>query len=264
MSNPAETYEHVMVPALFRPWAVRLINLANPQPGERVLDLGCGTGVVARAVQPLIGEHGAVSGLDLNEGMLAVARNVSNSEGPSIEWRQGRAEQLPYVDRSFDLVLCQFALMFFEDQEAALAEAHRVLTVEGRFVLSVFQPMALHPFYAMLDAAIERHLGSSGVGTIFALGDAGQLKSMIQNAGFGTVAIESCSQIARFSNPAGFLAGEIDVDTAAIPAMQNLDAEERSRLVETLQREMEAPLQEVTNGDHVEIPFHVHLATTQR
>jgi ubiquinone/menaquinone biosynthesis C-methylase UbiE len=252
MSTPAETYEAFMVPTLFRPWAARLIATANPQPGERVLDLACGTGIVARCVSPIVGPAGTVSGLDFSADMLAVAREAATREEVSIEWKLGRAEKLPYDQDNFD------------DHRTALTEIHRVLASRGRVALSVFQDIELHPFYQALDEAIRRRLGASGVQDIFALGNAGSLRSMLEEAGFHDVEIDSQSQTARFANPEGFLAGEIDVDTASIPAMQSLDTRAREELTRALQQEMEEPLRDVTRDGRVEIPFHVHIAKARK
>lgn len=139
MSNPAEGYESYMVPTLFGPWATKLIEAADPQPGERVLDLGCGTGIVARQVAWRLGTGGAVTGIDLSPDMLAVAQASAAREGAAIEWCQGSAETLPFPEQTFDLVLCQFALMFFADKAAALAEMRRVVTRNGRVLVSVWQ-----------------------------------------------------------------------------------------------------------------------------
>ncbi len=125
MSNPAETYENYMVPAFFAPWASHLIESLKPQPGERVLDTGCGTAIVARRVAPLIEPGGKVTALDLNPNMLTVARAAAEQEGVAIEFHEGRVEQLPFSDNSFDLVLCQAALMFFEDRDAVAFEIWR-------------------------------------------------------------------------------------------------------------------------------------------
>src|SRR5262245_42279529 len=120
MSNPAEGYESFMVPTLFRPWAESLIEAAAPKSGDRVLDVGCGTGIVARCVAARLGRAGSVTALDLSANMLAVARDVGAREGVEVEWCEGSAEHLPFPEQSFDLVLCQFALMFFADKVAAL------------------------------------------------------------------------------------------------------------------------------------------------
>ncbi len=264
MSNPAETYESYMVPALFAPWASYLVGSAKPQPGERVLDVACGTGIVARCVAQRLGAQGKVVGLDLNPHMLTVARAAAEREGLAIEWHEGRAEQLPFPDSSFDLALCQFALMFFADRHAALAEMYRVLTKGGRVSLSVLQGLDRHPFYQTLHDVIQQRLGMSSVQDIFALGDADKLRTLLTEAVFQHVEIEPVSMVARFPDPEGFLAGEIDVDTAAIPAMQHLDAQARQAIVAAISEDMKMPLQEVTEDDHVVLPFHVHIARAER
>jgi ubiquinone/menaquinone biosynthesis C-methylase UbiE len=264
MSNPAETYESYMVPPFFAPWAARLIQAANPLPGERVLDVGCGTGIVARRVTPHVGSKGKVVGLDLNPNMLTVARTQAEQEGARIEWHEGQAEKLPFPSGSFELVLCQFALMFFSDRSAALAEMHRVLTDDGRVSLSVWQGLEQHPFYQKLDAAIQQRLGMSALQDIFALGDSHELRTLLKRAGFHDIAIEPVTMTARFPNPEGFLAGEIDVDTAAIPAMQHLDAQARQKITTAIREDMEAPLHQVTEGDYVVLPFHAQIVYARR
>jgi len=112
-----------------------------------------------------------VIGLDLNPHMLAVARASASREGVAVEWREGRVEQLPFPDRSFDLVLCQAGLMFFADRPAALTEMRRVLIDAGRLYASVSQGLDRHPFYQTLHETIQKRLGMSGFSEIFALGD---------------------------------------------------------------------------------------------
>jgi ubiquinone/menaquinone biosynthesis C-methylase UbiE len=259
MSNPAETYEAYMVPTLFDPWASRLIEAAQPQDDERILDLACGTGVVARRLAQRFNGQADIVGLDLSPDMLQVAHAVSGREDLVIKWHQGCAEELPFPDGSFDLVLCQFSLMFLVDRAAALAEVHRVLASGGRIALSVFQSLDRHRFYQALDQAIHRHLGASGVQDIFALGDRQELHRLLTDAGFDDVRIEPETMVARFPDPDAFLAGEIDVDTASIPSMQTLDAQARKALVSAISEEMEVPLREVTEDGQVVLPFHALL-----
>lgn len=264
MSNPAETYESYMMPTLFGPWASRLVQSANPRPGERVLDVACGTGVVARQVASRIGPKGTIVGLDLNPKMLAVARTMAKRDGLAIDWQEGRAESLRFPDSSFELVLCQFALMFFTDLRASLAEMCRVLSQGGRVFLSVWQGLERHPFYQTLHEVIRKRVGMSGVQDIFSLGDAGKLRTLLTDAGLQRVEVEPMSMTARFPDPEGFLAGEIDVDTAAIPAMQHLDDGARRAITEAIRDDMEARLREATEGDYVVIPFHAHIARAER
>jgi ubiquinone/menaquinone biosynthesis C-methylase UbiE len=264
MTNPAETYESFMVPTLFRPWASHLVEAAAPQAGERILDVGCGTGIVARLAAAHGGANGEITGIDISPHMLEVARTMAKREGAAVRWHEGRAEELPFQDGSFDLVLSQFALMFFADREAALREMRRVLANGGRTLLSVWQGLDKHPFYQTLHESIERRLGMSGVAEIFALGDAGELNGLLSAAGFRDIDVRPVSMPARFPNPEGFLAGEIDVDTASIPSMQHLSDAERKEVTEAIRADMEEPLRQVTESDHVVIPFHALIVKGYR
>lgn len=249
-----------MVPALFAPWANHLVQSAGPQPGERVLDVACGTGVVARCVAARVGSNGMIIGLDLNPDMLAVARAAAKQMGLAIEWRQGRAEMLPFPDGNFDLVLCQFGLMFFTDRHAALKEMHRVLTKSGRVLLSVWQGMDRHPFYQALHDVSLHRLGVSSIQEVFALGDAGELRELLTNAGFQHVEIEPVSMTARFPNPEEFLAWEMDVDPAAISLFQNLDTQAQQAIMEAIREDMQTPLRKIMQDERVVLPFHAHIA----
>jgi ubiquinone/menaquinone biosynthesis C-methylase UbiE len=129
----AEAYESKFVPALFAEWAPHLVHIAGVAPGQTVLDVACGTGIVARTSADLLGGHGRVVGLDLNEAMLTVAGRLR----PDLEWRHGDAQTLPFADQSFDTVLCQMALMFFPDRVRAVKEMARVVARERIVALSV-------------------------------------------------------------------------------------------------------------------------------
>jgi ubiquinone/menaquinone biosynthesis C-methylase UbiE len=259
MPNPAEGYESYMVPTLFGPCATRLTEAADPRPGERVLDVGCGTGIVARQVASRLRGSGTVAGLDLSPQMLAVARAAAKRDGLAIEWREGNAEQLPFSDSTFDLVLCQFALMFVPNKGAALREMRRVVSKHGRVLTSVWQSLDRHPFYQTLHTVIQQRLGMSALQDIFALSNAAELQALALGAGFRRVEIEPFSLTARFPNPDQFIAGEIEVDTAAIPSMQHLDAQARQAIVAAITADMQLPLKEVTFDNHVVIPFYGHI-----
>lgn len=151
----AEAYERYAVASWSGPLAARLMALAAPREGERVLDVACGTGVVARLAAAAVGARGAVAGVDLNEGMLAVARE----QAPAVDWRQGDVEALPVADGAFELVACQQGLQFFGHRAGALAEMRRVLAPGGRLALSVMRPIAHNAGWGALAAALARHVG---------------------------------------------------------------------------------------------------------
>lgn len=264
MSYAAELYEKFMVPGLFAPGSSYVIRSANSQLGERVLDVACGTGIVARQIAPRMGPQGIIVGLDLDPDKINVARAAAEREGLTIEWHTGPAEQLLFPDHHFDLVFCQFGLMFFSDQHAALSEMHRVLRTDGRVALSVWQSLEREPFYQTLDEVSRRYLGKSSVEEVFSLGDSGELRRLLTDAGFKHVEIEPISIMARFPKPQEFLTWESNVDPAECPALQHLDADAQQAILATVRQEMQAPLHEVMQGDEVVMTSYAHIAHASR
>jgi ubiquinone/menaquinone biosynthesis C-methylase UbiE len=264
MSYLAESYERFMVPSLFAPWASYLIQRANPQPSEHVLDIACGTGIVARNVAPRVGPQGVVIGLDVNPDMINMARTVAERDHAAIEWHTSPAEQLPFPDQIFDLILCQFGLMFFTDRHGALKQMHRVLRTSGRLVLSVWQGLDRHPFYQTLHEVSKRHFGKSSVEAVFSLGDVDELRNLITDSGFQHIGIESTSITARFLQPEEFLAWEIDVDPAKTPALRNLDSDAQKAILASVRRDIQRSLDEVMQDNQVVLEFHAHVVEARR
>jgi ubiquinone/menaquinone biosynthesis C-methylase UbiE len=203
--TPPEVYEQVLVPAVARPLSRNVIELAAPREGERVLDLACGTGLVARAVAPIVGTDGAVVGVDVLPGMLAVARSLPPVDGPPIEWLQGDATTaLDLPDRSFDLVICQQGLQFFPDRPAAVAEVRRLLSPGGRFVAAVWQGIERQPFWKAFSEIEARNLAPLGLKPEdarlpFSWGDAEALRSLLDEAGFTSVDLSTAMIMANFA-----------------------------------------------------------------
>jgi ubiquinone/menaquinone biosynthesis C-methylase UbiE len=195
-----ENYQRYLVPAIFGPFATDLLELSAMQPGERVLDVACGPGVVARLAAAVVGATGRVVGVDLNAGMLAVARTLPSSRAAPVEWREDDAAALQLPDGGFDVVLCQQGLQFFPDRPAALREMRRVLSPTGRLVLSTWREIGLSPGFAALAEALARHVPAA-VATIrgpFALGDADELRALVAGAGFKDVAVRPLARTLCF------------------------------------------------------------------
>src|SRR5262245_47026261 len=106
----ANAYEALLVPALFGQWPSRVLEAVNLEAGQSVLDVACRTGVLTREARLRVGPNGHVAGLDPSLGMLALARELM----PSVDWRQGLAESMPFADGSFEAVVSQFGLMFMD------------------------------------------------------------------------------------------------------------------------------------------------------
>lgn len=264
MSYLAESYERFMVPSLFAPWATYLVQRANPQLGEHVLDIACGTGIVARNVAPHVGSRRMVIGLDVNPDMIDMARIAAERDQIAIEWHTGPAEQLPFPDENFDLILCQFGLMFFTDRHAALNEMHRVLRKDGRVVLSVWQGLDRHPFYQTLHDVSLRHFGKSSVEAVFSLGNSDELHKLLTDSGFQHIEIEPTSITARFPQPEEFLTWEIDVDPTETPALQNLDTEAQQIILAAVRQDMQRSLDEVMQDNQVVLQFHAHVVRARK
>jgi ubiquinone/menaquinone biosynthesis C-methylase UbiE len=132
-----ENYDRYLGPVLFGPYAADLVSRLNISADGSVLELACGTGIVTRRLLDRLGPKARLVATDLNESMLNYARTKFGGE-TSVEWRQADATDLPFADRSFDAVVCQFGLMFFPDKESAMRETYRVLKPGGTFLFSVW------------------------------------------------------------------------------------------------------------------------------
>ncbi len=208
--NAAELYERCHVPTIVGPWAADLLVVAPPGPGDRVLDVACGTGVVARLAAQHVGPSGKVIGLDLNAGMIEVARSLPPVPGAPVEWREGSALALPFPDASFDLALCQQGLQFFPDRPAALREMRRVLAPGGRLALSVWRAIQHNPFQVAVAEALVRRVGPAAAAPLqagFSLGSAEELHALIADAGFRAVAIRPATKMLRVGSPEEFIRG---------------------------------------------------------
>ncbi len=204
-SKPPENYQRFFVPAIGKPLAQDLIRLAALHPGERVLDVACGTGVVARLASRPVGAAGTVTGLDINPGMLAVAR-ASTPPGMAINWHEGSAEAIPFPDTSFDVVLCQMGLQFMPGKLAALREMRRVLASGGRLILNVAGPTG--EIFAVMAEAMERHVSPQAAGFItqvFSLHDTTEVQNLLSEAGFRDIAIQADNKMLTLPPPQAFL-----------------------------------------------------------
>ncbi|TSA84691.1 methyltransferase domain-containing protein [Deinococcus detaillensis] len=234
----AQTYERYMVPHKFAPWAAALLDFASLQEGERVLDVACGTGIVARQVAVRVGASGAISALDVNPAMLAVARETAAPHAPVIDWQHGSAQSLPFADDSFTAVLCQQGLQFFPDPVGALSEMRRVLEPGGRVALAVHQAIEHNPLFFRLNQAGRARMGVDVFASPFALGGADALEHLLVAAGFVDVEVEAQTCTVRYPEPEHFFAFTLQGAAAATPNLAAMTEEQRQHLGEQLQHDL--------------------------
>lgn len=222
----AQMYERWLVAPLFRPWAELALDMLAPAPGERLLDVACGTGIAARVAKERVpGAH--AGGVDRSADMLAVAR----ASAPGLAWCRADAGALPLADAAFDAVVCQHGLQFFPDKARAVREMRRVLAPGGRLAISVWRSLDEAPLLRELHGIAERHLGPI-IDRRHAFGERGALEALLREAGLREIRIESASRRILFADGASF----VRMNTMALLGMSSAakaPAQERKR-VETL------------------------------
>jgi SAM-dependent methyltransferase len=252
----AEVYEARFVPAIFGEWASHLVEAAGVVGGQAVLDVACGTGVVARTAADRMGGEGRVVGLDLNEGMLAVAGRLR----PDIEWRQGDAAELPFEAGSFDAVLCQAALMFFPDRVGALREMARVATPGATVAVQVWDRLEAQEGFGAMYGAFAEHLGPEAMeleSAYWVLGDLDLVGSLFEAAGLRITGTRTRAGTVRFGSAEEAITTEIE----ATPLAHRIGQDTHRRLVEAASEAMR-PFE--VGGGRIELPIQGHLITAAK
>ena len=264
MTDPATLYEAWFVPAVFAPSARQLLDRVAIAPDARVLDIACGSGIVARTVARRLGPAGRVIGLDASPAMLAAARRASEAERLAIEWREGDAQELPFADASFDLVLCQHGLQFFPNRARALAEMHRVLAPGGHVAVATWRGLDQHPFLAAYVRAVRQRFEAAALEAPFALGDPARVAALLLDAGFRDVSVEPLAFAAEYAEPERFVEYQTQAAAAVIPALNDLTAAELDALIGAVRGDLEALVRAATAGDRLRIPTRGIVARGRR
>jgi SAM-dependent methyltransferase len=252
----AEVYDEFFVPALFAEWPARVLAAAAVQAGQRVLDVACGTGVLACAAAEQVGAQGLVSGVDVNAGMLAVAQQ----KAPAIDWQLGRAEDLPFHNAAFDAVVSQFGLMFFQDRPAAMREMLRVLRPGGHLAIAVWGMLAATPGYAAVVDLLRRLFGDQAADSLrapYCLGDLALLRAELSAAGLPEADITTHTGTARFPSIRSWMFTDIKGWVLA----DLLDDQQFEQLVAAAQQELQ---QFVIADGSVAFPAPAHIITASK
>ncbi len=255
----ARRYEDVVVPFVLGPSARALVDWAGPRLGERVLDVGCGTGIAARHALKLVDPDGTVTGVDLNAGMLAVARQLA----PEVDFHQADALALPFPDDSFDLVVCAQVLQFLPDRVAAITEAARVLAPGGRAAFSVWAALEESPYFAAQVNVVAHHLGeevAGGLAAGFTLSSEAELADLLSAGGL----VDPEVTTATLDLALGRLDELVPRHIKATPlagAFESADDEVRARVIS----DMAGRLTAYTQSDGTKsAPFRIILARASK
>jgi ubiquinone/menaquinone biosynthesis C-methylase UbiE len=259
----ARNYERHLVPRLFGPSAESLLDAVTPRPGDSVLDVACGTGIAARKATERITPGGRAVGVDLIPDMLEAAR-VTAPTDPPVEWHQASADDMPFDDGTFDVVLCQHGMQFFPDKPAALREMRRVMAADGRLGVMVLNDIRRTPPLVALIDALGRHMGPAPAGfvqMVGALGNESELRGLIEDAGFSDVKVTPVAMEYRFPSPEWFVRRYVEsTPLAANPAVA--EADEATRLA--VENDFSAALADYVDGEGVRFPVENLVATATR
>lgn len=257
--DAAMAYEQIFVPALFRFWPEHLIKSVSVEPGDRTLDVACGTGALTRYLAKAVGMAPAPVGLDISPGMLNVAQRLD----PDIQWRRGDAQALPFENGSFDRVFCQFGLMFFADKVAAISEMKRVLSPGGMLVMAVWDSLDNNPGFLEKVDILDRLAGSRAGDALrapFCLGERRLSGESIEQAGLQLVDAKTLPGEARFRNMHEFVEAEV---RGWLPVMGVHLSEE---VISAIHAECRRILSRYENGlqKQLRLPMSAHIVIARR
>ena len=233
ISSAAEVYDEFFLPALFAAWPPEVVAAAELRTGQRVVDVACGTGVLALEAARATSPGGQVVGVDLNPGMLAVARR----KAPEIDWQRAPAEALPFDTESFDAAISQFGLMFFQDKRQAIAQMWRVIRPGGRLAIAVWDSLENTPGYAAITRLLARLFGDDIAAWLkapYSLGDPDALRSLLATAGVTAPEVHRLQGAAQFPSIRSWMHTDVRGWTLA----DKLDDQQYEQLVSEAEREL--------------------------
>jgi len=249
----AEAYESKFVPALFGEWAPLIVEAAGVGTGHAVLDVACGTGVVAREAASRVGTTGPVVGVDISEAMLTVARRL----GPGVDWRTADARELPFPNSSFDAVLCQAALMFFPDPVGALGQMGRVVNEAGTVAVQVWAGLGSQPAYGPFVEVVARHAGPDSIDLVssyWVMGDLDRLGGLFTEAGLDVATTRTHVGTARFDS----IEELVKIEVESTPLVERIDEATYGAILADARQALS---QFETAGGKAEVPIVGHILT---
>jgi ubiquinone/menaquinone biosynthesis C-methylase UbiE len=247
------TYDLELVPWLFEHWAEPMVDLVDPRPSSRIVDLACGSGLIVRHLQGRLDGSGRIHGVDFDAAMLAYA--ATTVEDDRVTWHESDVADLPFETNSLDRVSCHQGLQFFPDRPTALAEARRVLEPDGRLGVATWGRLADNPWPAALSSAVGRLLGEragAGMAIVCDLGEPGELAAILREANFAEIVVQVQDRTVTHPDVRVAVAGQV----SALPsgsAIAALTSEQREQLVDLMCEEL---------ADHTDATGRLRLPST--
>lgn len=253
--NFADMFENMLVPSIFRPWGNDMLDRVPVSARDRVLDVGCGTGILARLVRERSGIHTHVEGVDLSPLMIAKARSIA----PDITWHEAGAEKMPFSDKSFNVVLCQQAFQFFPDREAAAREMHRVLADGGRVAVATWRPIEECELFYGLDQAATTLFGPR-VDRRHSFGGGAAIAQILAGAGFSDTHAQVITREERVPDARTFVRLNLG---ATYPPINEMPEGEREAAIDAMMREANDTLTRFADGPGLKHPMKANLVTAR-
>ncbi|MDQ4044115.1 MAG: methyltransferase domain-containing protein, partial [Chloroflexota bacterium] len=235
--NPAQVYDDFLVPNMFEPWADELLARVAITPGDRVLDVACGTGAVTRKAAAIAGADGTTTGIDISPPMLGILQAHARRAGVDIQPVERSADSLPFDDGTFDVVLCQQGLQFVPDRQMAVREMHRVLRDGGRAGVSIWRDAEHQGLLGAISEAIDRQFGTPA-NDPFRMGDADEVRDLFARAGFSDIAIEPVRRRVRFPSADQLVRLSVMSAAAVLPELAEASDDEREAAIAAIREDI--------------------------
>jgi len=251
-------YESLFVPALFDQWTKHLIEGARIRDGSHVLDIACGTGVLARNALSRTGPSGRVVGVDPAPGMLAAAKEIE----PGIDWILCSAEALELDDEIIDCVISQFGMMFFQDREKSVEEMFRVLKPGGSLAIAIWNSVEQNPAYADIIAVLQEQVGTAAADALrlpYSLGNPEEVTTILGNSGFTGINVETKVESAQFPSSRHMVEAEL---RGWLPLFDIILSE--AKINEVLVESDSTLSKYASPSGHAVFPTSAHVITAQK
>jgi ubiquinone/menaquinone biosynthesis C-methylase UbiE len=260
-TTAAEAYESALVPGVFGPWAQEVVAGSRISPGSTVLDLACGTGVATRYAAGLCLPNGRVIGIDIDSGMVEIAKAATSKLSSVVAFRCAPADDLPLDSASTDVALCLQGLQFFPDRSKAFAELHRVLRPEGKLVATTWSFIEnCKGYWAMVSALEARGIDAAPARKPFSLPDPEVLRKHAEQAGFRHVTVRTERRFADFASAEAF----VEAVAKGAPSSRHALAKVPQREWPIFLSEVGAALAQWTSDSRLRFPMESNILHASR